>query len=71
MNEFTAIIEMDEAGEYFAYCPEIKYAYVSGKTVEEALNHLKDVVQLQVGEIKKTTFKYNRPIFVSRLQLYA
>lgn len=67
--ELNAIIEIDEAGEYFAYCPDIKYAYTSGKTVDEALKNLKDVVTLQKSEIKKSIFKTNSPFMVSRLHL--
>ena len=67
--ELNAIIEIDEAGEYFAYCPDLNYAYTSGKTVDEALENLKDVICLQKSEIKKSDFKVNTPFIISRLQM--
>lgn len=67
--ELTTIVELDEGGQYFAYCPDLKYAYASGKTIDEALENLKDVTILQKVAIKKEEFKIQSPVLVSRLQL--
>jgi len=44
-NEFTAIIERDEAW-YVAYCPEIPGANGQGRTKEEARQNLADAIAL-------------------------
>ncbi len=44
-NEFTAIIERDEAW-YIAYCPEIPGANGQGRTKEEARENLAEAIAL-------------------------
>lgn len=44
-NEFTAIIEKDE-GWYIAYSPEIPGANGQGRTKDEALQSLRDAIDL-------------------------
>jgi predicted RNase H-like HicB family nuclease len=44
-NEFTAIVERD--GDWFvAYCPEVPGANGQGKTKQEAIDSLRDAIQL-------------------------
>lgn len=43
--KFTAIIEGDRDG-YYAYCPELKGCQTQGDTVEDALNNLREAVEL-------------------------
>ena len=44
-NEFTAIIEQDEAW-FIAYSPEIPGANGQGKTIEEARQSLREAIML-------------------------
>jgi len=44
-NEFTAIIEQDE-GWYIAYTPEVSGANGQGRTREEALQSLREAIEL-------------------------
>ena len=44
-NEFTAVIEQDE-GWYVAYSPEIPGANGQGRTKDEALQSLRDAIEL-------------------------
>ena len=44
-NEFTAVIEKDEAW-FIAYCPEIPGANGQGRTKEECLKSLSEVIAL-------------------------
>jgi predicted RNase H-like HicB family nuclease len=50
-NEFTAIIEQDEAW-YIAYCPEIPGANGQGRTKDEALQSLSEAIAL-VLEVRR------------------
>ena len=45
--KLTTIIEKDKDG-YFAYCPELQGCYTQGDTYEEALENIKDAIQLHI-----------------------
>lgn len=47
-NEFTAVIEADEDGGYFAYCPEVPGANGQGETIEETLEDLRKAIRLML-----------------------
>lgn len=44
--EFTVLIERDEDGFYVAEVPDLKGCYTQGKTLEEALKNIKEVIEL-------------------------
>jgi len=44
--EYTAIIKEMSNGWYFAQCEQIPGAMTQGKTTEEALENLKEAIQL-------------------------
>ena len=44
--EYTAITEKMSNGWYFAQCEQMPNAITQGKTVEEALDNLKDAMRL-------------------------
>ncbi|HHT09205.1 MAG TPA: type II toxin-antitoxin system HicB family antitoxin [Candidatus Atribacteria bacterium] len=44
--KYRILIEKDENGIYIASCPALKGCYSQGDTVEEALQSLKDAIQL-------------------------
>ena len=45
-QKFRVIIRKDEAGCYVAECPELRACYTQGKTVEEVMANIKDVIKL-------------------------
>lgn len=45
-HSFQIIVEQDEAGMFVAECPELKACYSQGKTYEEAIENVKDVIAL-------------------------
>ena len=45
-NEFTAVVEQAEEGGYFAYCAEVPEANGQGETKKEALDSLREAVEL-------------------------
>ena len=49
---FQVIVEQDEAGWYVAECPALKACYTQGKTYEEALENIRDVIGLCLAELK-------------------
>lgn len=44
------IIEKDEAGFYVAECPVFSGCYTQGKTLDEALENIKEVIDLVLEE---------------------
>jgi len=49
---FQVIIEQDEAGYYVAECPALKACYTQGKTYEEVIENIKDVISLCLEDLK-------------------
>jgi predicted RNase H-like HicB family nuclease len=49
---FQVIVEQDEDGWYVAECPALKACYTQGKTYEEAIENVKDVIALCLAELK-------------------
>jgi len=45
-HAFQVIVEQDEAGYYVAECPALRACYTQGKTYEEEIANIKDVIAL-------------------------
>jgi hypothetical protein len=41
---FLVIVEQDKAGYYVAECPALRACYTQGKTYEEVIDNIKDVI---------------------------
>ena len=50
---FQVIVEQDEAGYFVAECPALKACYTQGKTYEEAIENIKDVIALCLADLKE------------------
>ena len=46
---FAVVIEKDEDG-YYAWCPQLQGCYTDGDTYEEALENLRDAIQLHIED---------------------
>ena len=46
---FSIIVERDENG-YFVSCPELQGCYSQGDTYEEALENIKDAIELNIED---------------------
>ena len=46
------ILEMDEDGFYIVSCPSFKGCHTFGKTVEEAVENIKEVIELCLEDTK-------------------
>lgn len=47
---FQVVIEQDEAGFFVAECPSLRACYTQGKTYEEAIANIKDVIAMCLQE---------------------
>lgn len=50
---FQVIVEQDEANYCVAECPAIKACYTQGKTYEEVIENIKDVIALCLMDLKE------------------
>lgn len=44
--EFTVLIERDEDGYYVVEVPDLKGCYTQGKSIEEAMKNIREVITL-------------------------
>jgi predicted RNase H-like HicB family nuclease len=49
---FQVNVEQDEAGYYVAECPALKACYTQGRTYEEVMENIKDVIALCLTDLK-------------------
>ena len=54
--EFKAIIKQQSDGTYFAQCEQMPNAITQGDTIEEAIENLKEVIQLLI-ECEQDVFR--------------
>jgi len=49
---FQVIVEQDEAGYYVAECPALKACYTQGKTYEEVIENIRDVIAMCLEDLR-------------------
>ncbi len=54
-------IEVCEEGGFLAVCPSLQGCYAEGKTIEEAVDNLKDVIKIVLEYKKKHVRKFSIP----------
>ena len=69
-HTFTVLIEQDEEGIYVAKVPEIPGCYTQGKTVEQALERIKEAIQVCV-ESEKEDLPQMKFIGIQQLEIPA
>lgn len=50
MHGFPISVEIDEDGVYIVSCPSFRGCHADGKTIDEALSNLQEVVKLCLEE---------------------
>ena len=50
VKRFPVIVEVDEDGYYIVSCPLFKGCHTYGKTIEEALENIKEVIEMCLEE---------------------
>jgi predicted RNase H-like HicB family nuclease len=55
MQKYVAqvLIEQDEDGKYVASCPSLEGCYTQGDTFEEAMENIKDVIEMCLRELEE------------------
>jgi len=58
-REFFVVIEKDEDGFYVGEVPQLRACYSQGKTIDELLQNIKEVITLALedqGDVEPTEF---------------
>jgi len=63
------IIEQDEDGYYIVSCPVFKGCHSYGKTIEEALNNIREVVEMCLEEQGINPEEYNQFVGFRELEV--
>ena len=58
-KKFPVVVERDEDGFYFIQCPVLNGCFTQGKTLDEALKNIREVIELCLEE------KENRDLLAS------
>ena len=58
-NTFPVVVEKDEDNVYVVECPLFNGCYTSGKTLDEALKNIKEVITLCLEEKENKSFVKN------------
>ena len=52
-RSYPVIIEKDSSGFFVATCPILEGCYSQGKTIEEAMENIKEAIQLCIEDIEE------------------
>jgi predicted RNase H-like HicB family nuclease len=67
--EFTVIIERDEDGYYVAEVPDLKGCYTQGKTLEEVMRNIREIIEMCLEAEGTRDFPRKELVAVQRIQL--
>lgn len=62
-HQFPVIIENDETGGYVVTCPAFEGCYSQGETLDEAMENIKEAIELCLEEQKEPAFKLGSKLF--------
>jgi len=51
--QLQVVIEVDEDGKYVAWCPALQGCYTQGDTFEEAMDNIRDVIEMCLEELRE------------------
>lgn len=66
---FPVLIEQDEDNYYIVTCPSFKGCHSYGETIEEAMDNIKEAIELCLKESKDNDTKINRFVGFREMQI--
>lgn len=68
---FPVIIEKDEDGFFVADCPDLLGCHTQGRTIEEAIDNIRDVIKLHLKILKeeKQEIPQVKPVSLTSLEV--
>jgi len=69
--EFPVVVEKDEKNYYFAYAPSLQGCYTQGKSLAEALDNIKEVIELHIEDriAEKESVPHRKPVSLSSVEV--
>jgi len=71
--QLQVVIEVDEDGQYVAWCPALQGCYTQGDTFEEAMENIRDVISMCLAELKEekraVDFRYPEVIATRHIEV--
>ncbi len=71
--KLQVVIEQDEDGVFVAECPALQGCYAQGRTFEEAIKNIEDVIVMCIEELKeerkRINLKYPEVIGIKSLEI--
>jgi predicted RNase H-like HicB family nuclease len=67
--DFTVIVEKDEDGFYVAEVPDLKGCYTQGKTLEEVMKNIREVIELCLEAEREKEFPKKELVAVQRIEV--
>lgn len=69
--EFPVVVEKDEGNYYFGYVPSFQGCYTQGRTLNETLENLREVITLHIEDRIATheLIPRRRPVSLSSLEV--
>ena len=69
--EFPVVVEKDEENYYFGYVPSFQGCYTQGRTLDETLKNLKEVITLHIEDRIATgeLIPRRKPVSLSSLEV--
>lgn len=68
-EHYPVLIEQDEDNMYIVSCPNFKGCHSYGETIDEAMNNIKEVIELCLEEEKSDYTRINRFIGFREMQI--
>ena len=69
-KKLPVIVEVDENG-YYVYCPSLKGCHSQGDTLEEALENIKEAIELYLESLEEEELRacVNRDVIVKEVEV--
>ncbi len=64
---FPVIIEKDDTGYFVAICPILEGCYTQGKTLDETMENIKEVISLCLEELKEEDIPNTQSIIIGQV----
>lgn len=69
ISNYTVLIEQDEDGLYVVKVPDISGCYSQGKTVEQALQRVKEAIEVCIEAEKNVNYKPLKFIGIQQIEV--
>lgn len=69
VSNYTVLIEQDEDGLYVIKVPDISGCYSQGKTVEQALQRVKEAIEVCIEAEKDVRYKPLKFIGIQQIEI--